>query len=196
MPKLIDHERRRQELAEAAWRVIMRDGVGHASVRAVAAEAGVSAGSLRHVFPTQGEMLVFAMQLVLTRVRARVAALPPRPTIRQAVEAVARELLPLDAGRRAEMEVWLALFSAANAEESLKGPRAEAHRALRDACRWMIGQLDNGVDLSPDRDVELEALRLHALLDGLAAHLVYDSPATDPDWATRVLAAHLDSLRS
>ncbi|MEV6040353.1 TetR family transcriptional regulator C-terminal domain-containing protein [Nonomuraea sp. NPDC052116] len=196
MPKLIDHQQRRQELAEAAWRVIMRDGVGHVSVRAVAAEAAMSAGSLRHVFPTQEELLVFAMQFVLTRVRARIAALPPRPTIRQAVEAVARELLPLDAGRRAEMEVWLALFSAANAEKSLKGPRTEAHQALRDACRWMIGQLDNGVDLSPGRDLELEARRLHALLDGLAAHLVYEPPATDPGWATGVLATHLDSLRA
>jgi AcrR family transcriptional regulator len=53
MPKLIDHEVRRLELVEAAWRVILRDGAGRVSVRAVAAEAGVSAGSLRHLFPTQ-----------------------------------------------------------------------------------------------------------------------------------------------
>ncbi|MEV0623412.1 TetR/AcrR family transcriptional regulator [Nonomuraea sp. NPDC050404] len=193
MPKLIDHEQRRQELAEAAWRVIMRDGVGHVSVRAVAAEAGVSAGSLRHVFRSQGELLVFALQLVLTRVRARVAALPPHPTIRQTVEAVARELLPLDAGRRAEMEVWLALFSAANAEESLRAPREEARQALRDTCRWMVSLLDNGVDLSPGRDLELEVRRLHAVIDGLALHLVYEPPG-DTGWAARVLTAHLDSL--
>ncbi|MFC4015012.1 TetR/AcrR family transcriptional regulator [Nonomuraea purpurea] len=196
MPKLIDHEQRRQELAEAAWRVIMRDGIGHVSVRVVAAEAGLSAGSLRHVFPTQSELLVFAAHLVLARVRDRAAALSPRPTIRETVEALACELLPLDEGRRAEMEVWLALFGAANTEESLKGPREEALEALRDTCRWMIAQLDNGVDLSPGRDLELEARRLHAVIDGLALHLLYAPPSSDTDWATRVLSSHLDSLRT
>ncbi|MER6950162.1 TetR family transcriptional regulator C-terminal domain-containing protein [Nonomuraea sp. NPDC000554] len=194
MPKLIDHGRRRAELAEAAWRVILRDGVGHVSVRAVAAEAGLSTGSLRHVFKTQSELLVFALELVLDRVRARVAALPPRPAIRATVEAVAREMLPLDADRRTEMEIFTALFTAANAAECLKRPRAQAHDALRDACRWMIGQLDQGAVLAPGLDVELEARRLHALLDGLAAHLLYEPPSAETGWATRVLSAHLDSL--
>ncbi|MEO3889659.1 TetR/AcrR family transcriptional regulator [Nonomuraea sp. B5E05] len=196
MPRLIDHEQRREELAEAAWRVIMRHGVGHVSVRMVAAEAGVSAGSLRHVFRTQSELLVFTMQLVVNRVRARITAIPPQPTIRQAVEAVARELLPLDDERRAEMEVNMALFSAATAEESLRGPRAEAHEAVRDTCRWMIAQLDNGIDLAPGRDVQLEALRLHAVIDGLAGHLVYEPPTADTSWATDVLSTHIDSLKA
>ncbi|GAA1487885.1 TetR family transcriptional regulator [Brachybacterium sacelli] len=57
MPKLIDHARRREELAEAAWRVLLREGVGRASVRNVAAEAGLTVNSLRHVFSTQDELL-------------------------------------------------------------------------------------------------------------------------------------------
>ncbi|MCG5211643.1 TetR family transcriptional regulator C-terminal domain-containing protein [Streptosporangium soli] len=194
MPKLIDRTRRREELAEAAWRVILRDGVGHVSVRSVAAEAGVSTGSLRHVFNTQSELLIFAMQLVLTRVQKRVAALSPLPTIRATVEAVAREMLPLDAERRAEMEIFLALLTAANAEECLRPLRAEAHQALRDACRWMIDRLHQAGSLMPGRDPELEAQRLHALLDGLAAHLLYEPLSAGTGWATRVLTAHLDSL--
>ncbi|TDE60447.1 TetR family transcriptional regulator [Nonomuraea mesophila] len=194
MPRLIDHEQRREELAEAAWRVIMRHGIGRVSVRMVAAEAGVSAGSLRHVFSTQGELLVFTMQLVVSRVRARITAIPPHPTVRQSVEAVARELLPLDAERRAEMEVNLALFSAATTETSLRGPREEAFEAVRDTCRWMISALDNGTDLAPGRDPEIEAQRLHAVIDGLATHLVYEPPAADTSWATKVLTTHLDSL--
>jgi AcrR family transcriptional regulator len=196
VPKLIDHDERREELARATWRVILRDGVGAASVRTVAAEAGRSTGSLRHVFASQSELLVFALQLVIDRATERVASVLPLPTAVQEVEAVAAELLPLDGQRRAEMEVYLALFGAANANADLRGVRDAAHRTVRDACRWMIGRLDNGVDLTPEADRELEAVRMHALIDGLAAHLVYEPAGADPGWARRVLVHHVRSLRA
>jgi AcrR family transcriptional regulator len=194
MPRLIDHDERRKQLAEATWRVILRDGVGGASVRTVAAEAGQSTGSLRHIFASQSELLVFALQLVIDRATARVASILPLPTAVRAVEAVAAELLPLDAERRAEMEVYLALFAAAKSHADLRSTRDAAHRTIRDACRWMIEQLDNGVDLDPASDRELELARLHAVLDGLAAHLIYEPADADPEWARRVLVRHIRSL--
>ncbi|PZG24306.1 TetR family transcriptional regulator [Spongiactinospora gelatinilytica] len=194
VPRLIDHNERRELLAEATWRVIVRDGVAGASVRTIAAEAGQSTGSLRHIFPTHAELLAFALKLVIERATARVAALPPRPTAVETVQEVAAELLPLDRDRRAEMEVYLALFTAANADPKLRVPRDEAHLRMREGARWMIAQLDNGADLAPGTDRELEAARLHALIDGLAAHLIYEGAAADPSWARRVLARHIGSL--
>jgi|SRR5690625_2422183 len=194
MPRLIDHDERRERFAEATWQVILRDGVGGVSVRTVAAEAGHSTGSLRHVFATQSQLLVFALQLVVDRVGQRMDALRSIPTPVERVEAVAAQLLPLDHERRAEMEVYLALFTAANAEPDLRAPRDAAHSSMRDGCRWMIAQLDNGHDLAPDSDRELEAARLHAVIDGLAAHVVYESADTEPEWAHRVLVRHIQSL--
>lgn len=194
MPRRIDHDERREQLAEATWRVILRDGVAGVSVRTVAAESGRSAGSLRHVFSSQPQLLVFALRLVVDRVTARVAALPPSPTAVETVETVAAELLPLDGERRAEMEVYLALFTAANADADLRAPRDAAHQQVLDACRWMIARLDDGNDLAPGSDRELEAARLHAVLDGLAAHLVYEPPNADTEWARAVLVRHVRSL--
>lgn len=51
--KVVDAGVGRRELAEAVWRVILRDGVEGASVREVAAEAGLSSGSLKHYFGSQ-----------------------------------------------------------------------------------------------------------------------------------------------
>lgn len=194
MPRLIDHQQRREQIAEATWRVILRDGVSAASVRAVAAEAGHSAGSLRHVFTSQSELLAFALRLVLDRVTARVDALPPLPTAVATVESVAAELIPLDQERRAEMEVYLALFAAANTNADLRDSRDAAHQALREACRWMIDRLDDGGELAPDANRELEERRLHALIDGLAVHLVYEPADADPEWARHVLVSHIRSL--
>ncbi|TDC15185.1 TetR family transcriptional regulator [Streptomyces sp. 8K308] len=194
MPRLIDRGERRREIAHAAWRVIVRDGIGRASVRGVAAEAGVSAGSLRHVFASQRELLVFALEMVTERVTERSTAPRPSGTARESVEAAARGTLPLDAERRAESEAFLALCDAARTNTALRGPRDAAHRAMRRACRGLVGELDNGVDLAPGADLDLEAARLHALLDGLTAHLLHEPATADPGWAVRVLTRHLDSL--
>src|SRR5262245_17919424 len=112
MPKIVDHEERRRQLAEAVWRVIRREGVEAASIRTVAEESGWSTGALRHYFTTRSELLAFAMRLVTDRVTARVLTLATRADQpRQAAERLLHEILPLDDERRAEAEVWLA-FSA------------------------------------------------------------------------------------
>lgn len=195
MPKLIDHEARRLELVEAAWRVILRDGAGRVSVRAVAAEAGVSAGSLRHLFPTQAELLRSAMDRVNTTVRARILALPAGLTGPDRALRIVRELLPLDAERRAEMEVNLALIAAAVTDSGLATARDESFAGLRYACERVLALLDGAGELDAGLDAELEAARLHALIDGLAAHLTYQSPDAATGWADAVVRRHLESLR-
>ncbi len=72
MPRVVDPVARRNDLAEAVWRVIRREGLEGASVRAVAREAGLSMGSLRHYFGTQSELLIFAMRMVMDRIERRV----------------------------------------------------------------------------------------------------------------------------
>lgn len=75
MPKVVDHEQWRREIAEAVWRVIRRNGVEGASVRTVAEEEGWLAGALRHYFGTQSELLDFAIELAAERIRQRIGAL-------------------------------------------------------------------------------------------------------------------------
>nr|WP_285783096.1 TetR family transcriptional regulator C-terminal domain-containing protein [Microbispora sp. NBRC 16548] len=82
---------RREEIAEALWRVVRRDGVGAATVRSIAAEAGWSPGALRHYFSTRAELLAFAMEHVITRVRARIETTDFRGPVRVAVRALAEE---------------------------------------------------------------------------------------------------------
>ena len=46
----------------------------------------------------------------------------------------------------------------------------------------------------PDLDVEAEAERLHALIDGLAMHATLDPELTTPDRQVELLSRHLDTL--
>jgi AcrR family transcriptional regulator len=194
VPKLVDREQRRRELGEAVWRVIRRDGVEAASVRNVAREAGWSAGALRHYFSTQSELLAFAMQMVVERIEGRVGALQPPADPRRAVEQRLHELLPIDEERRAENEVWLAFAGRALVDPQLRARHEEVDEALRTACTRALQELGSAGRLRPGLDLELEAERLHGLLDGLALHTALRPDRMSPQLIRAVLARHLDSL--
>lgn len=163
-------------------------------MRAVATEAGLSTGSLRHIFPTQVELLEFSMRLVTENATDRVRA-HSIENARDAVEAYTKELLPLDAERRAEIEVNILMISLAASEPRLAVVRDEARFAIAGGCRAWIDLLIGAGEASAALDRDLEAKRLHAVIDGLAMHLAQDPPGGDTNWAVRVLEGHLDSLR-
>jgi AcrR family transcriptional regulator len=196
MPKLVDHEQRRAELAEAVWTVIRRDGLERASVRNVAHEAGLSMGSLRHYFATQSELLCFAMQLVGDRARARIAALEPAADARRAAEQLLHELVPLDDERRAEAEVWLAFTGRALVDPQQRAIYQGIHDQLNGACTTAITLLVDAELTAEGLDVALEASRLHALLDGLALHAVMRPTKVPPSRVVGVIARHLDALHT
>src|ERR687893_149557 len=56
MPKQVDHDARREELAAALWHVVTREGIEAASIRRVAAEANCSTGSLRHYYDAHASL--------------------------------------------------------------------------------------------------------------------------------------------
>jgi DNA-binding transcriptional regulator YbjK len=65
MPKFVDQEAQRLQLAEAAIRVIERTGIQGATVRAVAQEAGVSRGLFAHYFENHRELIGAAMNAMV-----------------------------------------------------------------------------------------------------------------------------------
>jgi AcrR family transcriptional regulator len=194
MPKLVDHEQRRRELADAVWRVIRREGIDRASVRTVAAEAGWSPGALRHYFATQSALLAFAMRLVVERIEGRIAALDRAADARESVEQVLHELLPLDDERRAENEVWLAFTARALIDPELRAQHNEIHDALHQACASALKDLAAAgrAQLGPHTALQVE--RLHALTDGLAVHTALRPDLMPPETIIAVLRLHLDAL--
>ena len=191
----IDSQSRRRELGEALWRVVLRDGIEAASVRKVAAEAGISKGSLRHVFPTQSELLAFAMQLIVDEVTSRVEAVDVSGDVREAVEQHLHSLLVLDPNTRAVFDVWLAFVGRARVDPSLRPLRDDTHARVRNLCRQSVELLRDNGKARPDLDVARESERLHALIDGLAMHATLDPEITTPARQIEILSRHLDTLR-
>jgi AcrR family transcriptional regulator len=195
MPRLIDHARREDELAEAVWRVIRREGASGVSVRTVAAEAGLSTGSLRHSFPSRIDLMAHATALVARRIAERIGSRRGDADPRRRVIRVLAERLPLDDARRAEAEVTAALLADAASHPRLREVRAAAHSAARETCLAQLAQLRAAGLLRPDADPDAEADHLQALLAGLALQLLVAEPdAALGARALGVLERHVDGL--
>jgi AcrR family transcriptional regulator len=187
----VDPEQRRRDVVEAVWRVVRRGGLERASVRNVAQEAGLSMGSLRHYFATQAELLSFTLRMIIERIEQRIAALPTERDPRRRAERVLAELLPLDAERAAENEVWLAFTARAQVDAELRAVRDDGYTLLRSGCRALV---EGFAAQTPGLDVETETDRLHALLDGLAVHMAMRPDLNTPERVRAIVIRHLDDL--
>lgn len=192
MPKIVDHEEQRQRIAEAMWRVILRNGMEGATVRKVAAEAGMSPGALRHYFKQQDDLLVYAMRLVNERVEQRIMRIVREslPPVEKAVRLLL-EVLPLDEERRAEMDVWFSFMAYVRHRPDLEGiPENRLAFLVSQVIAYLAheGMLQDGLDLA------LETERIYAIIDGLAVHALLEPGRLRPETMERVVRTSLERL--
>ncbi|MDP9796674.1 AcrR family transcriptional regulator [Catenuloplanes nepalensis] len=200
MPRIVDHEQRRRELAAAVWRVIGREGTGGVSVRAVAAESGWSTGAIRHYFSTQAELLTFAAHLMMERVPERLRAHLDNVELTpfDRVVAVLEELLPLDEERRTEVLVFVAVSDRTLRAPGLDAARDAAWHGTRYLCRLSVAGLTGTqspaelTEALADPDLEARAARLHVIVDGLSLQALMFPDRMTPSTARETLS---DALR-
>ena len=99
MPKIVDWDARRDEILSATWRVIARDGIARATIRAIAREANCSRGILAHYFDDKADILGSALVMSHRRVAARMDAATAGRSGLDALRVVMLEALPLDEQR-------------------------------------------------------------------------------------------------
>lgn len=192
MPRVVDADQRRAEIVDAVWRVIARDGLDQASVRSVAREAGLSVGSLRHSFGSQAELLAFTLDAVGERLEARLTSAGATGDPLARVRAKVDEMLPLDPERRRECEVWLAFTARALVDDSLRKAQRDVDRRLSEAFRYLVGLLAEAGLLREDSDLDVEAERLNAVVDGLIVHGL--TRRSTPKVLRSVVDAHLAEI--
>jgi len=186
-------EERKARLAEAVWEIVLEQGISAVSVRTVAARAGVAVGSLRHLFPTQSELLEFSAELMMDRATERVSGLVPGSDLVEYVLAVISELLPLTPDTRREFELNMALIAETPGHPGLARARDDAHASLLDLFIRLAGFLrdEDPSGEGPRHDGQ----RLLALCDGLGLHLLHQPADADTGWAVVLIREELDRIR-
>lgn len=194
MPKIVNHEQKRKLIAEAAWNIIKKEGMEKASIRRVAAEAGMSAGALRHYFSTQDEMLLFIMDYFLGVGKKRTEHKEWSADPLETVTEVLLELVPIDEEKKIETTVWWMFAIRSLTNDKLKEKKDEMTDGIYELAKSMIQLLVSQGAVPETVDAELESIRLSAFLEGVSVHALLRPDVFTPEKIKEVIRHHLQTL--
>lgn len=196
MPKIVDWDQRRDEILSATARVIARDGIAGATIRAIAKEANCSRGILAHYFDDKADILGSALVHSHRRVGARMMQASAGLTGLEALRAVMLEALPLDERRDLEAQIEISFWGRALGNAPLRDLQ---HSEFDRLCDMLRGHLDEAArqgELGSDCGPDLATHQLVVLIDGLSAERVLYPDRVTPQRQVEMLDRLLTSFRS
>jgi TetR/AcrR family transcriptional regulator, transcriptional repressor of bet genes len=126
MPKIVDHQQRRDQIALVACRVVAEYGFEQTTIVRIAREAGYTTGMVAHYFDTKQDIVVAALRLILQRIETRLTK--PALGHRAQLLAVLTEALPVDPQRYTECAFWVAFWGQVSTDKRLRRINAWVHR--------------------------------------------------------------------
>ena len=185
MPKIVDHDARREQIAQIACQVVAAHGFEHATVARIASAAGYTTGMIAHYYDSKQQIILAGLRLMLKRIEDRVT----RPHRRGGGDllGILSEALPLDERRFAECAFWMAFWGQVSADKEARRLNAWVHREyLRVYARCFA--LHWPASAAWPKKVRDDALRsVVTFINGLTASVV-TSPA---DWPAATQLAQL-----
>jgi AcrR family transcriptional regulator len=200
MPKRVDHEERRRQIADALVRTAATRGLHATGMREVAAEAGVSLRLVQYYFGTKEELLLFATQRlavqfgsrVMTRIdRTKQTDGPANP--RDVIAAILIEGLPVDDERRTFTVVYTAYLALSLTDPALAiSPLVRNSNAVIEVVAAQLRAAQAAGDTPAHLDPNLEAFSLLAMSAGLGTSLLGGQSSVEQ--AQAVIDYHLHRL--
>lgn len=169
MPRIVNHDTRREELTQHVWQLIRKQGLSGVTIRNLSQESGWSSGAIRHYLPTREQLLTFAAEQLDKQAEKRLRHLPYTGNPLQDFQQLLHNLLPLDDETRTWMEVWLAFTGAAISEQTYADTQGIVYNNVHQLLREILTNFQaKGWQVDPEQG----STELHALLDGLSIHLL------------------------
>ena len=194
MPKIVDHEARREELVEATWRVIARAGMVGATMREIAREAGVSTGILAHYFADKEDLLGFALRLSHRRVYERIHTGTQGLVGLAALRVIMLEALPLDQERLLEAQIELNFVSLALGNEPLRELQNREFERFWDELHHRVSEAQALGEISRSVDADWITHQLIILVEGISLEAVLYPARVQPDRQGKILEQFLEQV--
>ncbi|MEM7136928.1 MAG: TetR/AcrR family transcriptional regulator [Myxococcota bacterium] len=191
MPRIVDAEQRRAEIAKAAAHAIVAHGIDDVTMVAIARAAGMTTGAVTHYFADKDDVILAALRWADGAMQARTAqALEEHDD----VAAIILAALPQDEASRTEWLVWCVFY-----DRATRNPALMAEQRARDA-EWqrmavqVLSEMRGRGELDPCVDIEAEAHLAVALVDGIGFHAASDPASWPEDKQQRLVAQYLARL--
>ncbi|MEO0738816.1 MAG: TetR/AcrR family transcriptional regulator [Cyanobacteria bacterium J06649_12] len=185
---------RRLEVSEAAWQVIVREGLDRTSMRAIAQEMSCTTGVVTHYFRNKQELILFALH----QVAARLQVLMERAVVDLSgcdrLVAMLSSFLPIDQERQEILRVWVAFLGYAVGRADLMADHQQSAGELRQMIIQELVTLQRQGDIRSDVDPEQEANVLLALVNGVSLDTLIQATSLSQQQQILVLQRYVDRL--
>lgn len=195
MPKIVDHDRQRVMFAEAALRLVAREGLEGLTMRKVAKEAGLSYGSLFHYFDSKDELLLFAIGHSTAQQGRRVSEFTVRYRGLKALEQLLSDDALIDESSRDEWLVWLAFLYKAALKDSFARMHAELIDGWVARIRGLLEDAREAGEIRADVDIPFESMALWVYSAGIGQQGLLHPAMFTLETQRKLISSYLDKLR-
>ncbi|MCC5601894.1 TetR/AcrR family transcriptional regulator [Nostoc favosum] len=190
----MSYDARRIEVTKAAWRVIAREGLDRASMRAIAQELGSSTGVVTHYFRDKEELTLFALEQVFENVLQDMKTCAEG---RQGIDRLVQMIfvaLPLEDIDKADWKVWVAFLGYSVGRERLVQKHQKRYDSLRQLICQELAELQKALVIRADLDLTLEANALIALVDGIGTGIVICPEQFSAEQQKYLVRRHINAI--
>jgi TetR/AcrR family transcriptional regulator, transcriptional repressor of bet genes len=193
MPKIVDHDQRREDIAHVACQVIAKHGFEQATVARIARAAGFTTGMVAHYFESKQQIVIAALRLILTRMEQRLNV--QTRAGETSLFKVLSESLAIDAQRLAECAFWTAFWGQVTVDAKLKRINAAVHKEYQRLYERSFAQCWPEWPALPPK-VRTQVLGSFAIfINGLTASAVTSRSDWPPERQIEQLRLQLDLLK-
>ncbi|MEL6554534.1 MAG: TetR/AcrR family transcriptional regulator [Cyanobacteria bacterium J06621_11] len=159
---------RRLEVSEAAWRVIVREGLDRTSMRAIAQEMNCTTGVVTHYFRNKEALILFALGQVTERLQILMQTALENVSGTERLVVMLSAFLPIDVQRQEILKVWVAFLGYAVGRDKLMAEHQQSAAQLRTVIIQELKRLQADSLIRADIDLAIESNALLALGNGVS----------------------------
>ena len=185
---------RRLEVSEAAWQVIVREGLDRTSMRAIAQEMSCTTGVVTHYFRNKQELILFALHQVAARLQVLMERAVTDLSGCDRLVAMLSSFLPIDQERQEILRVWVAFLGYAVGRADLMADHQQSAGELRQMIIQELVTLQRQGDIRSDVDPEQEANVLLALVNGVSLDTLIQATSLSQQQQILILQRYVDGL--
>lgn len=195
MPKIIDHDKRRQEIVDVTWQLIVEGGIEAATMREIASRAGFANGALKHYFSGKDQIIKGAYEQSLLSLGGRLSAHVGDKRGLEALEMFIRFTLPVEKADATAARVLLSFWERCAFSPELEGGYDEHLDSWKAGCLLYLAQGREDGDihsLTPDDELADEIVTMNI---GATVIRVVSPSHSNPDVLDRQVTAFIERLR-
>ena len=190
MPRVVDHDARRAEVAKVAYDLIAEGGAEVATIRKVASAAGYSTTIVSHYFTSKKDLLQAVIDLSLSLSQNHVLAASSSGDLQSVLEAI----LPISEVQKQNWRIWFGFWGEAVSDHDFGDQQARQSRGTLELMKIFMLQAGYCSSKAPKVEAENLARRTLSVVNGLATLASFDPDYWPAERQKKVIEEYVQSL--